>query len=678
MIRRTFLPLSVVYVPMVLVTFATNAGAGGFADDGTWMFDPGAVYTQSFEDFTPTPSPGTSAQSVDDPNALDGAKVLKASASYDTVFMEAPMPEGAGVWRVSAWIRTDAVVGVVVEGTSGAPGTFSQLYPTGRMTSDGWVEVESAPIATDGSAGSTAHVFFLGDQVIADAVEIRAAPDVAWEAATPCEGVVDPSCGANRLCFGGWCRDAGGWVPPMPQGEGRKQLADYLAHRLAYFFGPFDNRKQRLPLALAEIEGMRAAPSRWRFWQSFATAIHRLQDSHTSVFALADYVIENRRPLNACFVVGDADLTHQDAPADGTWPDILVSHVGDQASWGLGAGDRLIAIDGKHPLAWMKSSLTHDLAALEADDSSSTSLLAERMRLAIPRYARTITVIRCQGTSCGEPEDIDVATIPEMAPGESYDIDIVACDHRPGALVAGQPANHSYGLSALGGQVQGTDPTEKIYGLVWDYLVMQSAGANQISSAVQAWRADGRGVILDHRMGNGGQGAPGTTAAGDPIVSFARTSTFFGVELFRRAADEEGPATLQEGLDLVEQLKGSGLAWRAGSASAKTDVPIALLTARDVSFSDIFAYAMKGAPHVRIFGPHATNGAYNTFLGLSYGSGLSYQVSIGDTLATDGRSLCGHGVEPDEILLPKQSDLVLGKDTAIERALSWVRSEVTP
>ena len=33
---------------------------------------------------------------------------------------------------------------------------------------------------------------------------------------------------------------------------------------------------------------------------------------------------------------------------------------------------------------------------------------------------------------------------------------------------------------------------------------------------------------------------------------------------------------------------------------------------------------------------------------------------------------------PDEIVLPKQSDLLVGKDTVYEAALAWVRSELKP
>ena len=45
---------------------------------------------------------------------------------------------------------------------------------------------------------------------------------------------------------------------------------------------------------------------------------------------------------------------------------------------------------------------------------------------------------------------------------------------------------------------------------------------------------------------------------------------------------------------------------------------------------------------------------------------------------TDGSALIGHGVVPDVTLLPRQSDLVAGKDTLFEAALAWVRQELKP
>jgi hypothetical protein len=41
-------------------------------------------------------------------------------------------------------------------------------------------------------------------------------------------------------------------------------------------------------------------------------------------------------------------------------------------------------------------------------------------------------------------------------------------------------------------------------------------------------------------------------------------------------------------------------------------------------------------------------------------------------------TLCGRGVYPDEVVLPRQSDLLEGRDTVHEAAVAWLREEIAP
>src|SRR5262249_51179648 len=113
-----------------------------------------------------------------------------------------------------------------------------------------------------------------------------------------------------------------------------------------------------------------------------------------------------------------------------------------------------------------------------------------------------------------------------------------------------------------------------------------------------------------------------------------------------------------------------------GAGDWAQTLPVALILHRDGSASDFMPFGMKGAPHVRIFGPHQTAGAFSTYIEPSGWGGLYYQFASGDTIAADGQPLLGNGVQPDVVLLPKQSDLVAGKDTLFEAALAWVRQEI--
>jgi hypothetical protein len=49
-------------------------------------------------------------------------------------------------------------------------------------------------------------------------------------------------------------------------------------------------------------------------------------------------------------------------------------------------------------------------------------------------------------------------------------------------------------------------------------------------------------------------------------------------------------------------------------------------------------------------------------------------MGFGDWFTPSGAWNAGTGAEPDEYVVPTQSDLLAGRDTAYERALAWLRS----
>ena len=110
--------------------------------------------------------------------------------------------------------------------------------------------------------------------------------------------------------------------------------------------------------------------------------------------------------------------------------------------------------------------------------------------------------------------------------------------------------------------------------------------------------------------------------------------------------------------------------------NAPSTIPVALLTTRDVSASDWLPFGMKGAPGVKLFAPFETNGGFSTRYMFGYWLGMSFVLASGDTIDSTGHALNGTGVSPDVVVLPKQSDLLVGKDTVYEAALAWVRSQL--
>ena len=84
---------------------------------------------------------------------------------------------------------------------------------------------------------------------------------------------------------------------------------------------------------------------------------------------------------------------------------------------------------------------------------------------------------------------------------------------------------------------------------------------------------------------------------------------------------------------------------------------------------------MKAAgANVQIFG-RQTAGAFSSYVQFDYFAGLAWRLASGDLIRADGTSHLGQAVVPDVPMVPKQSDLVVGKDTVYEAALAWVRSQ---
>lgn len=652
-----------------------RAFANAFAEDGSFLFAPDSVVAEGFETFAIDPdAEAPPFELIDDPTALEGGRVVRIASDWQPAEIPFTFPKTRGVYRASVWVRGMATAALVTGYDDDAPGNFVHFYPSGRVTSDDWIELLSAPFSVDGLRGASGSFVLLGS-FDADGLELVPDRDTDFVPVRACSGAADPVCGPEGQCFSGWCRQASAWVPPVPEGDDpdlgmsrRALLARSLENRLRFFFGPYENRSRDLPAAVAQMQMVAAGNGRWRFWNGFATAIHRLHDWHSDTSALSSWVIENRKSLNVCFIEGDADLSQSLAAKDPELPDVLVAYAGTGRTWGLNQGDRLVAIDGQHPIAWMRSLISYDWDYFSPNDHQGWAEFTERLRSSIPRYARSISVVHCTGNVCSAPEEIQVASIPNDDPAE--DVKTVRCDNRPTHIVEGTPAHHGIGEKVYGGPVKGTLPEEKIQGMIWDYLLGTGTSDTAIKAEVAKW-ADAKGVLLDHRTGNGG-----TSAGPEPIVAFVRTPTKLLVDVWRNFADEEGPADEIEGMSIFNENAAS--AWWVGSNAAKTDIPVALLITRDGSASDYFPFAMKGAPHVRIFGPHPTAGAFSSFMSLDYWAGIMHRLSMQDTIASTGQALAGHGAAPDVIVLPKQSDLVQGKDTLVESALAWLRAEVTP
>jgi hypothetical protein len=670
MLRSALSALGVV----VVLAPAAPALAGSFAADGTFLFDPTAVATLDFEDAMATDGGPTVKH---DDGALSGAHVLALSPQVGVDFTVA-VPPTLQTYRVSAWIRDGEVTGSVEVSYGARVDEISGLFPTGRITSDGWIEVANDHLRVDGARLANLSVsFFAATGAVVDAVEVSADGGAEQFPSPPnaaCAGVTDPgACAADQVCVWSECRNVGGWVPPIP--ADRDVVAAYLTARFHLLFGPYLERSVDLPAVDVYLEQMRHAQDRWAYWNGFMSAVRRLHDGHTTTSGLADFVLRNPRPIAVCFLEGDADLSHDLVPKDPQHLDVLVSHTGGDHNLGLHAGDRLVAVDGQHPIAWARSLLSVYWGQPGISNHQTFAELASLLRVTIPRFAATLSVIRCdpaQGT-CGAVETISIADLPFDPPGTK--VDAVACDNRPLRHVAGAPPSHQTGEKVYAGLVTDADPAEKIYGLEWEslYTTNGSDGVGAaLDAAVQSWQADGRGVILDHRVGYGG-----TILAPEKLWAFAIPRRPSDVYVDRTFAEEEQPS-VADAQALFNGALGTSRMQYVGSSAPSTDVPVALLTTEDVSASDWLAEGMKGGPKTKVFAPFQTNGGFSTRYSFGYWLSMGYVMAVGDDILADGSTHNGRGVAPDVVVLPRQSDLLVGKDTVFEAALAWVRSEVKP
>jgi hypothetical protein len=659
------------------------ARAGSFDPDGTFRFAKGAVVSLDFETETLPPNadpmdPPPTRKAVAD--ALSGGFVLRLGPFEQAAF-DVPLPKGAATYRASVWIRGGEAVGAVNQAHDGKRiDTVATLYPTGRVTSDGWVELANDHIAIDGALGKIFVGVFSPGGCDVDAIELVPDGTVLGPLVTSCQGIGDgDACGPGRVCTFGACRRVNAEVPPIP--ADRDAVTAYLANRIEFLFGPYQQRTQDLPNARVAIEQMRHAADPWGYWNGFLLALRRLHDSHTSsTGGLASFAIRNPRPINVCFIEGDADWSHAAAPSDPAYRDVLVSHTGKLRNLNLHAGDRLVRVDGRHPIEWARSLVSVEWGYESAANHTTFAEHAAALRSAIARYAANIEVIRCDATAktCGAIEKIDIVGMPKAAEGEMYDP--VECDNRPLRHLANSPANHfnvdfSNGAEkAFFGIVDASDANERIFGVEWDSLYTtngQDGIGKELSAAIAALDSQSASAaILDHRRGTGG------TIAGPEIIwNFAEKKhplTFYQAR--QRAEDAQPTQAIGKALfDAAVASKDFGVDYAGGTHDAP--IPVALLITSDISASDWLALGLKGQPKVRLFGPYATSGAFSTRLSFGYWLGMNYTLASGDSFVADGRTINGTGVEPDEVVLPKQSDLVTGKDTVFEAALAWIRAQ---
>ncbi|MEB2343299.1 MAG: S41 family peptidase [Deltaproteobacteria bacterium] len=673
---------------LAALALAAPARAATFDAAGRLVFDAKATATQSFEDEAELAEGGAGAITCDgtcsyevagggagDELALHGERFARVSVQQAPFEVTLVLPAENASYRFRLWVRHARVVARAVMSYAASAERDDEaayLFPTGRVTSDGWVELVSNPVSVTGTALERAVMRVEGTGVDLDAIEV--VREGQYRGGSRCFGAFDPVCGEEALCVAERCQEGARYVPPIPDMEHRDSVADYLAARARLFFGGRFTRTRNLPAALDRMGAMHAAETPWQYWQAYFHGVRMLKDWHTAT-SLALSAVRSARRLGVCFIEGRADLSQRTWPSAPDRLDVLVAYTGSTGALGLAAGDRLVAVDGVEPIAWARSLTAQNYGYHVASDPEVDADVVEAMRDLIPTFARNFSVIRCDqdaGSCLDHIETIDVRSIPLASDGASGAIP--SCDNRPAYHLANPPpgaANHRMGGARWRDLVVDSGPGEHIYGMTFDSLYGPMMTPWLVESTA-FFRRQARGVILDHRAGNGG-----TMDAPQALTELVRRSEILSVSGFMAVAGYDGPEDAAEGLALFERFKGAlSMTYAVGSADPDLELPVALIIHRDGSASDWLPHGMKGAPNVRVFGPHQTAGAFSSFYQFGYWSRMSWQLASGDTLTSDGTPLIGHGIEPDELVVHTQSSLLQGRDLPYEAALAWVRSRL--
>ncbi|MBW2528822.1 MAG: hypothetical protein JRI23_31895 [Deltaproteobacteria bacterium] len=683
--QRSAAASGLIVVSALLVTSAANAA--DFDALGNYQPALDAIVSDGFEDgvtryvpdFVGDDCSYVQFYEIDSEDALEGSRLLELrTADWCSERFELSLPSWPGSYVATLWMRhgaLDAQVSIKYPDQPERDGLAAKMFPTGRTTSDGWVELSTNEFPVDGAKVERAYLVVSGYGAVGveiDALEIR--PSGAFVPQRACAGAGDPVCTDEEICFYNRCLLGRLSVPPLPLEGMRDDVVDELQSQLRVFYGGRKTRLQDLPLALATLDSIRHATTAWEFWNGWALAIRQLHDWHTHTSGGAVDGFSSTRRLNVCFIEGDADTSKASWPGHPEYQDILVSHTGTEGNQGIHQGDRLVAVDGQHPIDWARSLIGIDWGHWRACDDAVFTEHVERMRGLILRFATEFTILHCDSASesCDAvPRTYRVAELPESSGGD------VNCDHRPFYHLEGDNnpgPNHQVGGQFFRGRVQNTTEQEAIYGLIWDALWGSEHVHDELEAAIVDFKANARGVILDHRQ------SPGGTTDVPPVLSRLVRPTEPLLVLLSPipVAGMDGPESIADGLSLFDRYQSSSLTIEVGDADHDPDLPVALILHRNGSASDFFASCMQGAPKVRIFGHSGIAGGYSTFYEFFYYGGLGLKLASGDTIHADGRPLIGDAVEPDEIVLLKQSDLLAGRDTLHEAALAWVRQELKP
>ena len=607
-------------------------------------------------------------------------------------------PEGTSVSADITWIVGDSSGQVI----RGEPSFFvhrmGQLsfQPTGRKRDDGWRELTSGPF--DFSMGHSLRPAMLtfrdinsGDgissqvardpeaRVLIDAITIQdlgaaLVPETSCTATTE-----EDACGDHGVCSFGRCVDAASYLGSAPADEEvRRAYLDRRRFEVAYFNGV------RLASDNSDLflQHMQAAdsPNPRVFWPALARAFNALVDGHGTVPNAS--TIPEVSP-GACAYLGEIDLIDAQNPSEG----LLVYEVFDEVDFALDLrpGDVITSIDGMPPRTFLQE--LERFVAYGGDPSAKEVILMPELLRWAAQTGSSFTVQRCeQPTGCAPNETVEFEVSTALSLGDalwrgevpSWRFTSERCDFRF-ARLEDAPDERTYGFAGYT-DIGGTSV------ILFNGFPRPDTGDGQSGWLVtlsEVLSTTPTKILFDQRWGTGG--SPAALTELHELLLRASDPDLFGETI----PPTETELSLEERERLRKCSRSCGM-YAEFRDTPTTDGPasearIAYLNSYDVSANDFFAARLAARPgRTRSFGPARTFGAFGFACQLPPHlpgeRGVGYQCT--DTLFFEAGVdedaavfSSGTGVPSDERILQRQSDLLLGVDTAREAALQWLEEE---
>lgn len=554
-------------------------------------------------------------------------------------------------------------------------------YRTGRATSDGWVELSTGPI--DGSIrGAALSALVLvadgaapsGASFLVDALEIRRVPGELLSGGDCTVASEASVCKKGAVCIEGACTDAAAVYGALPPLETRRAIVARTATYLTTFQADRHGLAEAAAGFAKELPAVAdSAQTPEAFFRPFAAAVGRARAAHTSapfpmsVSGLAAAMNQSVRyrgtELNACFGVVERDLS-------GGGRGYAVYRAESPSA--LAVGDVLDTVDGEPVDTWV-GRVAAENGLLAADPDSDRPTSAFMLSATLMRYGRTMSLRRCTADAVCESVPVDLDELRK----HRADVVPMTCSPRFKLAVTPDGADPDDYQTAIA-QTEGGITTVHTNG--------EPPEDNQqwVQTVKAAFDGAPERMLIDKRRGDGGGGSALATWA-----RYARRPSGFGLlTVFRvDSTAVDGPPTFLD--ELFTRCNGRSSAGRCALSSWETypaapgtaPAKAAWLNVLDGSASDYATYFAKGASGFRVFAPNRTMGLFGglgvmaPFLPGWNGGTVQIQDSREGQTPPEwkaGAWRSGRGIEPDEIVVQRQSDLVAGRDTMLERARAWL------